>query len=65
MPGPNLNPQTPEEKYELIAHGLQEVMNGVFGPSYHQNLRSYLQEKEIIKEVLEKGERPLSIYWGD
>ncbi|CAD0042229.1 unnamed protein product [Aureobasidium pullulans] len=48
MPGPNLNPQTPEEKYELIAHGLQEVMNG-----------------EIIKEVLEKGERPLSIYWGD
>lgn len=23
------------------------------------------KKKEIIKEVLEKGERPLSIYWGD
>ena len=38
---------TPEEKFNLIVHSLQEVLN-----------------PEIIKDVLEKGERPLCIYWG-
>ncbi|GAB7352224.1 hypothetical protein MBLNU459_g2698t1 [Dothideomycetes sp. NU459] len=40
-------PQTVQEKYDLIAANLQEVLN-----------------PEIIKEVLEKNERPLVIYWG-
>ncbi|KAF2157861.1 tyrosyl-tRNA synthetase [Myriangium duriaei CBS 260.36] len=38
---------TPKEKYDLIVHSLQEVLN-----------------PEIIHEVLEKQDRPLSIYWG-
>lgn len=40
-------PQTAQEKYDLIAANLQEVLN-----------------PEIIKQVLEKNERPLVIYWG-